>query len=474
MRKTCAGAPTTSPAASPKDRERVLALLRRHGRDAVSFQILEPGLRYWFADDACVAYAPIGRAWVAAGGPIAARDAEVAVMTGFAAAARAAGCTARFFGIERDVSREAPFDVLAVGVQPVWDPRAWPRTLAAHRSLREQVRRARNKDVAVRLAAPGELRPGTPLRAAVDGLIARWLCSRAMAPMRFVVALEPYGFPAERRFLVAERRGALAGILIAVPIYARGGYLLEDVLRDPAAPNGTVELLFDAAMRTLDGEGCDHATFGLIPLAGVDSRLLRAVRRLGRPLYDFEGLLHFKHKLDPSWQHPVYVAYPRGDRPLAALLDVLRAFAGGSLLRFAVATERHRAPDLAWLLAILLVPWIALLALARTEVWFPSQRIQLAWIALDLGILGALLALARSWRKPLAIGLAAVALGDFGFGLWQALAWNLARVPWALELVAIVGALAAPLGAAAFLWLARDHRPLPPAPPGLKAPARPG
>src|SRR5581483_10517179 len=36
--------------ASDGDRQRALALLRRHGWNATSFQILEPGFLYWFDD----------------------------------------------------------------------------------------------------------------------------------------------------------------------------------------------------------------------------------------------------------------------------------------------------------------------------------------------------------------------------------------------------------------------------------------
>src|SRR5689334_23356382 len=61
------------------ERERVLALVKRHGWNATAFQVLERGFRYWFDDDACVAYVDTGRGWVAAGvgaGP--ARDPEPA------------------------------------------------------------------------------------------------------------------------------------------------------------------------------------------------------------------------------------------------------------------------------------------------------------------------------------------------------------------------------------------------------------
>ena len=62
----------SAPGASMDDeRLRVLALLRAFGFNATSFQILEPGYRYFFDGDACVAYCETGGAWVAAGAPIA-------------------------------------------------------------------------------------------------------------------------------------------------------------------------------------------------------------------------------------------------------------------------------------------------------------------------------------------------------------------------------------------------------------------
>ena len=51
-------------------RARALALLRRHGWNATSFQILEPGFNYWFdGDDACVAYIDTGRFVICSASP---------------------------------------------------------------------------------------------------------------------------------------------------------------------------------------------------------------------------------------------------------------------------------------------------------------------------------------------------------------------------------------------------------------------
>lgn len=67
------------------------AQLVRHGWNATSFQVLEPGFRYfWDGPDACIAYVDTGAAWVTAGAPLAEVARFAAAMERFCAAARAA------------------------------------------------------------------------------------------------------------------------------------------------------------------------------------------------------------------------------------------------------------------------------------------------------------------------------------------------------------------------------------------------
>ncbi|HEX3771339.1 MAG TPA: phosphatidylglycerol lysyltransferase domain-containing protein, partial [Polyangiaceae bacterium] len=253
---------------APRDTDaRMLAALKAHGFGAMSFSALEPGMRHWFSEadpGAAVAYVDTGSAWVAAGGPIADSTTASRVGREFVAAARRQGRRACFFAVER-ASLEG-FSYVLLGEQPIWTPSAWPDTLARHRRLREQVRRGAGKRVRVRRVTAGDLAPGTPLRKRCDAVAGAWLASRHMAPMTFVVALEPFVCPEEHRYFVAERDGDIVAFLSAVPIYAKQGWLVEDLLRVRGAPNGTVEALIDALMR----EVADSAvvTLGLAPLAG--------------------------------------------------------------------------------------------------------------------------------------------------------------------------------------------------------------
>jgi phosphatidylglycerol lysyltransferase len=441
------------------ERARVLALLKRHGWNSTSFQILEPGFRYWFdGDDACVGYVDTGRAWVAAGSPVAPAERFVEVATRFAAAAAAAGRRVCCFATEARFRDAAGWSAMRVGDQPIWAPEDWVAVLRESRSLREQVRRARAKGVAVRRLTPADLAPGQPTRAALDDLIARWLASRPIAPMGFLVHVDPFTFPDERRYFVAEQRGAVVGFLSAIPIYARPGWFFEDFLRAPDAPNGTVELLVDAGMRAAAEERIPYVTLGLVPLSGEISPWLRAARRWGKALYDFDGLRAFKAKLKPRAWDPIFLSYPRGNG-FVAMFDTLTAFARGGLLRFGLETLLRGPAIVMRLLAVLLVVWTTLLALPVSARWFPSPAWQWGWVGFDLALAVSLFALSYRWRAVLADVLATAITADALVTLGQAIVYDLPRRRGPLDVVVAVVAISAPTIAAILLWNARVHRP---------------
>jgi phosphatidylglycerol lysyltransferase len=439
-------------------RARALALLRRHGWNATSFQILEPGFSYWFdGDDACVAYRDTGGAWVAAGAPIAERERAPAAAQAFVAAAAAAGRRVCFFGTEDRFAAAVPLAAMRIGEQPVWDPAAWDEVLRGARSLREQIRRARAKGVDVRPFDPHLLaRPDGGPRAAVERLVARWEAARPMPPMGFLVQMHLHTELEERRFFTATQGDQLVGFLSMVPVFARGGWFVEDLVRLPEAPNGTAEVLVDAAMRAAAAEGSGYLTLGLAPLAGAVGRWLRIARRTGGPLYDFRGVHAFKAKLRPQTWTPIFISYPRAQLGVATVYDALAAFARGGLLRFGLRTLLRRPAVLIQALALLLVPWTILMAVAPSARWFPSPAVKWGWVAFDAALAPALMSLARRWRRGLDTLLASLVSADAAVTLVQVLGWNLRHGPRD-PLTVVVSALsvAAPTLAALLLWIGR-------------------
>lgn len=315
---------------------RVVELVRRHGWNATAFQTLESGYSYYFwGEDACVAYVDTGKAWVAAGAPLASAAVLSDVARSFVAEARSAKRRACFFATEERLHRltRGAFARVRLGEQPVWDPKNWSAIALEHASLRRQLRRAQHKGVRIRMLDPNELR-SSRTRSAMLRVAERWLATRNMAPLEFLVRLEPFTSPEDRRTFLAERDGELLGFAAVVPVPARRGWFIEDLVRDPNAPNGTTELLVDAAMRRAAHEGSSFFTLGLAPLAGPLAPALEVARRSTAFLYDFDGVRSYKAKLRPESWSPIYLSYPAGQTALVSLFDALTAFTSDGLLRF--------------------------------------------------------------------------------------------------------------------------------------------
>ena len=466
-------------------RARILDLLRRYGENPTSFQILEPGLSYWFDPkvDAVVAYVTAAGRCIVAGQPVGPADALVAICQRFVAA----NLPTIFFAVEPSFlaalrAANQGFDALQIAEQPDWNPADYTLEGAARRSLRSQVNRARNKGVRVRRVSAEELAraPGS-LRAEIDAVLQRWRENRRMRMMRFMVDLAPYGFPEERRYYVAECDALPVGFLAAVPVYARGGWFFEDVIRVPEAPNGTAELLIHTAMVDAQTAGDRYVTLGMAPLAGVETapgphRQLRRVMTVCRDrlggLYSFDGVRHFKARFRPDVWTPQYLVSMPGPVGVRGLRAVLIAFAGGGLVKFGFETALHLLSKLTartwtwalWLLAGALVPWTVLLAMADGAAWFGDVSIQLAWVIFDGGLAAALFFLAQKVRRksrsarPLAMFLAGTTMTDFLLSSVQAL--NLHASVSGLKLLLVAIGICGPLVATLMLLAIASFTPI--------------
>ena len=132
-------------------------------------------------------------------------------------------------------------------------------------------------------------------------------------------------------------------------------------MRGRGAPNGTSELLVDAAMRALALEGAEYVTLGLAPLShhasyadpGVPAWLrfvLRWVRAHGRRFYDFDGLDRFKSKFAPEHWEEIIAIDDRAPFSMRALWAIAAAFGGGSpVVLFGRAVARAVAQEVRWL-----------------------------------------------------------------------------------------------------------------------------
>lgn len=338
------------------------ALVLRYGWNAMAYQILNPGMRHWFSyeGDAVVGYVVAGGYRVVAGAPICTEERLAAVALAFAADARRERLRVCYFGAQDRLlaalaggRRSAR---LLLGAQPVWHPASWDAIVAGKPSLRGQIARARNKHVGVSVW-PTVRATGHPALLACMG---EWLAERGLPPMHFLIETDTLAHLDDRRVYVAERGGEVLGFLIASPVPLRHGWLVEQIVRSPRAPNGTSELLLDAMMRACAASGADYVTLGLSPLARhghtdltpapIWTRaLLWLLRAHGRRFYNFAGLEAFKRKFAPEHWELVYALSHERGTSLRTLYAITGAFGGRSPLLFmGHAVGRAALQELRW------------------------------------------------------------------------------------------------------------------------------
>ena len=299
--------------------ERARELVMRYGWNTTCFQIVNPGIEYWFGGDgeSVIGYVTSGKARVVAGAPVCAEDAVRSVASEFEDDARSKHLGVCYFGAEARLENafhdSKDHSRVLLGAQPVWHPSNWPKIMAGRSSLRAQFNRARNKGVEISEWSI-ERATNNPL---LRGCLEAWLESKGLPPLHFVIEPETLGRLENRRIFVAEHNSRVAAFLVLSPIPTRKGWLTEQFPHHPTAPNGTVELMMDRAVKQLYDEGDLYVTLGLSPLskrAKIEKfdnpiwlRILLAwLRKHGQRFYNFDGLDAFKAKMTPETWEPVF------------------------------------------------------------------------------------------------------------------------------------------------------------------------
>jgi phosphatidylglycerol lysyltransferase len=319
-------------------------LVMTYGRNATAYQILNPGISHWFQShgNAVVGYVSRGAWLLVAGEPVCSPSALPETTTEFEAFARGRHCRVCYVcaaePMRQLLGNSPDHSVVTIGAQPVWNPADWPRVVRSRRSLRAQLNRAINKGVHIDLLAPAE----GALHPEVRRTLLEWLRSRRLPPMHFLVEPEVLsGIVDDRFLLLARRENRIVAFLVASPVAARNGFLIEELARSPRAPNGTSELLIDAAMNRFAEAGSTYATMGLVALAAgttADNPLwLRGLMSIARAhanrFYNFRGLERFRAKMHPASWEPLYAISNQKRFSPQALYAMGGAFSGISPVR---------------------------------------------------------------------------------------------------------------------------------------------
>lgn len=299
--------------------QKVRQIVLAHGWNSTSYQILNPGIKHWFSasGDAVVGFVSSFGIRVVVGAPICALNQLPEVAAEFERDAASSGERVCYLCAEQRLESlygdNSNHKKILLGAQPVWQPRDWETIVSKHKSLRAQLNRARNKGVAV-AEWTNEKAADNP---ALLGCLRRWLAAKGLPPLHFMVEPNTLSRLFDRRVFVAEHDLTVVGFVLMSPVAGRDGWLFEQFVHCPGAPNGTVELMIDAAMKAAANGGSQYVTLGLAPLSTraavapfrnpVWLRIFLAWLRVhGKRFYNFDGLDAFKAKLQPEKWEPVF------------------------------------------------------------------------------------------------------------------------------------------------------------------------
>jgi phosphatidylglycerol lysyltransferase len=321
-------------------------IVLRHGWNATSYQIVNPGIELWFSPthDAVIGFVRARNTLVVAGAPVCESERLADVVDEFEMAARRDGKRVCYFGAEARLESlyrsAATHSMVLLGAQPIWRPLNWLKIVSHRASLRAQFNRARNKSVSVS-EWPSSQAAGHP---ALRSCLQEWLATRGLPPMHFLIEPQTLERLADRRVFVAEQTGQVVGFLVASPIPRRNGWLIEQIIRGYGAPNGTAELMIDSAIRAMAEDESEYVTLGLSPLsrrAAISQEenplwlrwTLSWARAHGRRFYNFDGLDAFKTKFQPEAWEPVFAIFNSPHFSPLALYAIAAAFTKGEPIK---------------------------------------------------------------------------------------------------------------------------------------------
>ncbi len=328
-------------------------LVMRYGWNTAAYQILNPGIALWFSPhrEAVIGYVRVRNYCIVAGAPVCSEDCVHEVVREFEEHCASRGWRVWYFcagtRLAESLNPLSKGQAVLLGAEPSWHPADFVRKMTTKASLRAQCARARNKGVVVELWDNDR----ASAHPALQECLTQWLSTRGLTPLHFLVEVRTLERLLDRKVFVATQADRIVAFSVVSPIPERRGWLVEQNVRRPDAPNGTIELLLLSAAQNLESEGAELISLGLSPLSRhaqlhTNTLWIRVlfglVRSLAQPLYNFRGLDAFKTKFEATRWDPVYAISDAQRISPSVVYAIAEAFAGSAPIPMLMRRLRRR------------------------------------------------------------------------------------------------------------------------------------
>lgn len=313
------------------DRSRVYDVLRKHSASSEDY------FKYWPADKAYfwpadkrsfVAYKHVRRIVFALADPVGPDNAaRQKVLDEFVGYWRAQGNTVCFLAIPTaslNLYEKAGIGNLQIGSEAIVDVKLFSEETVRDKWWRWQMNRAKKAGYIYETALPPH---SEKLIESLRTVSDAWLRRPGHREQSFALGYfdDEYLQSCVIHFLRNET-GDIIAFANQPPVF-KSKQVTVDLIRFLPDANNAMPYLLASIILKLSEQG-QYRSFdlGFVPLANMDARLAKTVKRLAGRRFSAQGLAQFKNKFNPDWK-PVYLAYDGDIGDLAAIaLELEQAF----------------------------------------------------------------------------------------------------------------------------------------------------
>ncbi len=321
------------------EKSKIDSLLRKYGRNSMSSLLLYDGFQYHFLNgrEGFIGYYDMPKLLIGIAEPICRKEDYGRCIAEFMELGGKAKKDCAFLLVEEhfaEIAKGFGFNAIQIGEDFIFDVQTYAPRGDNAKKVRSATNQVRKRGAIVQEYNP-LLQRDRHIEEEFAAISRRWIQSRKFKCRAYFVGLKLFDLHSIKRYFYVEYDNRIVAFLTCLPIYEKEGYLFEDLVRDPLAPNGASELMILEAIKKFREEGKRIATFGVSPRIKLDetdgfSGWSRMVTRFCVPVVDrmlgLRRLHHHRKKFNTESVEKCYLLkYPKRLR-IADIIAILKTF----------------------------------------------------------------------------------------------------------------------------------------------------
>ena len=311
--------PPATSATREQDRDRARAAIAE-SKDTRAYLGLLGDKRFLFSEgsNSFVMYGVEGKSWIAMGDPVGREEDRKDLLWEFRELCDRHGGWPVFYEVGKDslyLYVDLGLTSLKIGEEARVVLPDFSLEGGGRKGLRYVHRRAQ-RDGAVLSVVPAKEVPALLPRLKV--ISDAWLAAKNTREKRFSLGNFNENYLQEFPMALVMREGNIIAFSNIWPGAGKEELSIDLMRHAPDSPEGIMEFLLVELMLWGKEQGYREFNLGMVPLAGLEDRMLAPVwNRLGAQIfrhgehfYNFKGLRHFKEQFYPLWE-PKYIVFPR-------------------------------------------------------------------------------------------------------------------------------------------------------------------